>query len=348
VATSTLAELKALTFTQTRGGVTYTGQICTVSEYLDICQAKGVIPMMELKWATGINSNDMTNFAGLLQLIEAHGLRQKVILLTSMYKSIEYIRTNYPDLTCQYLVSSDSDTKFEFCKKWDVNPSFEASALTQAIVTRYREIGREVAAWTVNTEANYRKYCGMGVFMITCDYLRPDDMPELDEPSSVDPPEDALQIEASALWTRSAVDNNLPTDFPSKAGATYTTGQQAAIVDGQFYVSDYGTKSILVMDRDCEAVTVLPFADASLGGSPMHGLTTDDAGNLVQRYESSISSTPSRVMAFQEGDDGACDRRFHSHRHRCSTILWPRRATCSRSRGAISIFCLTARRRCRL
>ena len=59
VADATLAELQAEVYTQTRGGVTYTGHICTVDEYLTICIEKGVFPVIELKWTTGINNNDM-------------------------------------------------------------------------------------------------------------------------------------------------------------------------------------------------------------------------------------------------------------------------------------------------
>ena len=64
IASSTLAQLKAETYTQTRGGVTYTGQICTLSEYLAICKEYNVKPVIELKWATGINSNEI-NVEGL-------------------------------------------------------------------------------------------------------------------------------------------------------------------------------------------------------------------------------------------------------------------------------------------
>ena len=35
---STLAELQALTLTQTRGGVQYTGKVCTVDRFLEICK----------------------------------------------------------------------------------------------------------------------------------------------------------------------------------------------------------------------------------------------------------------------------------------------------------------------
>ena len=61
IAKATIEQLKAETYTQTRGGVTYTGKICTVAEYLDICKQFNVLPVIELKWATGINNNDQSN-----------------------------------------------------------------------------------------------------------------------------------------------------------------------------------------------------------------------------------------------------------------------------------------------
>ena len=103
VADATLAELRAEQYTQTRGGVTYTGHICTVAEYLAICVEKGVFPVIELKWTTGINNNDMSNFDGLAHLVIDQGLTDKVIFLTSMKKSQEYIATHYPQFTRQWL-----------------------------------------------------------------------------------------------------------------------------------------------------------------------------------------------------------------------------------------------------
>ena len=62
VANATFEELAAESYSQTRNGVTYTGSICTVEQYLDICVEKDVFPVMELKWTTGINNNDMSRF----------------------------------------------------------------------------------------------------------------------------------------------------------------------------------------------------------------------------------------------------------------------------------------------
>lgn len=304
VATSTYDELRALTLTQTRSGNTYTGQICSVEEYLDICLEKNCFPMIELKWATGINNNDMSNFPGLWKLVTDRNLQGKAIFLTSMQKSLQYIHDNYPEATCQYLLSSDSDAKLQFCKNNKINPSFSAGSLTQSIVKRYADQGLKVAVWTVNTDANYKKYGEMGVFMMTCDYLRPDEMPELtvNDPSGViTTPPDAVEIETSTLWRRCENDNNLPTNFPSKAGTTYKTAEMAAVVDGKFYANDYGTKSLLIFDENSTEPVVLPYSETDLGGGPVHGICTDDANNLIFRWESGINAVPSKVRIFRYG-----------------------------------------------
>jgi len=118
VASSTLAQLQAETYQQTRGGVTYTGHICTVDEYLQICEDSAVFPIIELKYTTGINSNDMSNFPGLYALIQQHNLTDRAIILTSMLQSLIYVRQHYPDLKCQYLMNSISNDRFNACVQY--------------------------------------------------------------------------------------------------------------------------------------------------------------------------------------------------------------------------------------
>ena len=181
VANATLAELQAETYTQTRGGVTYTGHIYTVAEYLDICVEKNVIPVVELKWTTGINNNDMSKFPGLAALIEEKGLTDKAIILTTMRNSLEYVRTYFPILKCQYLCYSNWDTDFDWIVQWNLMPSIAVGHLDNHTVKRFHDKGIDVAVWSVNSLANYNLYGNMGVSMITCDLLMASDMPELQD-----------------------------------------------------------------------------------------------------------------------------------------------------------------------
>ena len=299
VANATLDELKAETLTQTRGGITYTGHICTVDEYLDICVEKSVFPIIELKWATGINNNDMTNFAGLLDLVKAHKLESKAIFLTSMKQSIEYIRTNYPDLNCQFLTGQYWANHFDWCVKWKVTPSIQIGYFDIHTVKKFHDAGLKVAMWTVNSEANYTKYGNMGVYMMTCDYLYPSQMPELEEidwdniPKKVQP----LVVDCTTLFKFSQKDSNLPENFPinDASKSKYTTGQQAAYYDGIFYVNDYGTSTLLTYDSKGEVKN-------ELKGTSSHGIAADDAGNLILRNDG-ITASPSKFLIYKHNSN---------------------------------------------
>ena len=224
VANATLAELRAEEYRQTRGGVTYTGHICTVAEYLAICVEKGVFPVIELKWTTGINSNDMSNFDGLAHLVIDQGLTDKVIFLTSMKNSQEYIAEHYPQFTRQWLCNANWEGNEEWCQQYGLNPSISIGNFDANTVKTFHRLGLHVAMWTVDSKANYLKYGNMGVHMMTCNSLRPDEMPELED---ID-------------WGDDGVEETLPDDVTVTATDRYTMTGMSVDKDnlpGGIYIS---------------------------------------------------------------------------------------------------------------
>ncbi len=299
VASATLAQLQAETYTQTRGGVTYTGHICTVAEYLDICKEKNVIPVVELKWTTGINNNDMSNFPGLAALIEEKGLTDKAIILTSMRNSLEYVRTNFPALKCQFLCNSNWATYFDWIVQWGLMPSIEAGCLDKYTVKKFHDKGIDVAVWTVNSLANYNLYGEMGVAMITCDYLMASEMPELQDINWDDivEPMEPLQVVVDTVFSYTREKGNLPTNFPSGLAddnSPYKSAQQAAISnDGIFYANNYTTSKLVILKPD-GTISEAP-------GTSSHGICFDSAGNLIQRADG-VTSTPNKLLIYPGGD----------------------------------------------
>lgn len=302
VANATLAELQAETYTQTRGGVTYTGHICTVAEYLDICVEKNVIPVVELKWTTGINNNDMSNFPGLAALIEEKGLTDKAIILTSMRNSLEYVRTNFPALKCQFLCNSNWSTYFDWIVQWGLMPSIEAGCLDKYTVKRFHDKGIEVAVWTVNSLANYKLYGEMGVAMITCDYLMPSEMPELEDIDwdAIVEPQEPLEVVVDTLFSFTRDKGNLPANFPSGLdtdASPYKSAQQAAISrDGVFFANNYTTSTLVILKPD-GTISEAP-------GTSSHGICFDSAGNLIQRNDG-VTKYPCSILIYPNGDISA-------------------------------------------
>jgi glycerophosphoryl diester phosphodiesterase len=171
IPTTTLQQLQTLNLQQTRKEITYTAHICTVEEYLAICQQYNVFPVVELKWGIGLNNNDMTLFPALYALIEKYGLVEETVILTSMKHSIEYIRSNYPQLTCQWLRHQVQEEDYAWCQQWDVTLSVAHTSVTEDVVLRSKKMDKDVATWTVNRIEDYQRVKDLDCKYLTTDYL---------------------------------------------------------------------------------------------------------------------------------------------------------------------------------
>ncbi len=173
VAESTLEQLKSETYTQTRKGVTYTGKICTLAEYLDICTRYDVRPVIELKWATGVNNNDCSNIPLLIELIRSKGFISKCIILTSMKNCLEYIRSNYPTVTLQFLTGKHWANHFDWCVEHKMDVDIQVTHFDKSTVDKFHEAGLKVNVWTINDKDVSDKHIDYGCEFITTDYLEP-------------------------------------------------------------------------------------------------------------------------------------------------------------------------------
>lgn len=173
VNSSTLEELRSEQYIQTRRGLTFAGHICTLEEYLAICKELQVFPIVELKWANGINNNDMSAFAGLYALLEKFELLDSAIILTSMRGSLEYILKVYPRLHLQYLMMEMTDEKIDWCIRNRVVPSCAHTGIIAGQVERCHEAGLQVASWTIDKQEDYDRVAAMRVDFVTTNSLSP-------------------------------------------------------------------------------------------------------------------------------------------------------------------------------
>ncbi|MGI6711101.1 MAG: Ig-like domain-containing protein [Bacilli bacterium] len=174
----TLAQLQAMTVTQTRStsyppAGTYTGKIMSLGDYLDLCKQHKVIAVIEIKWTTGLNTNDTSKTGALVEFVKSKGWYQNTVFMTSMRAVLDAIRASYSDATLQWLCgSTDSYNSY---KSWALSKNISLDiaygALTQAMVTEFHNKGLKVNSYTLNTAATAVTQIGYGIDMITTDYL---------------------------------------------------------------------------------------------------------------------------------------------------------------------------------
>lgn len=276
IASSTLEQLQSETLTQKRNGVTYTGRLMSLEEWLDLCTELNIKPLIELKWATGVNSNDCSNIPLLIQTIESHGYRDKCIILTSMKPCLEYIRTHYPDIELQFLTGQYWLNHFDWCVQWGIDADIQSGCFDQTTVRKYHAENLKVNMWTTNDEAGYRKYAGWGCDFITTDRLDAAELPEVVPPEDLPNPGE-VDLVWERLWIRSNTTDNVPEHIDGN------NAQQGTAAAGLFYVNDCADKLLYVFDQgNCIG---------SLPGGSGYGCCRDFAGNIIVRDDKSTDGT---------------------------------------------------------
>lgn len=247
IASNTLADLQSHPFAQTRSGVKYTGRLCSAQEYLDVCKEYNVRPLIELKWATGINSNDCSNIPLLIKFIEDNGFRDKCIILTSMKPCLEYIRKNYPDIELQFLTGEYWASHFDWCVQWGIDVDIQAGYFDKATVTKYHDKGLKVNMWTTNSNDGYKQYGNWGCDFITTDYLDPKNLPELD--ASVLTPPNTVDYPNTEGAIRGNYNSEKTVELDSPAELAGRTVKKALFRDGEWIVLSFDGSQDARIDR---------------------------------------------------------------------------------------------------
>ena len=246
ITTATIEQLKAETYTQTRGGITYEGKICTLEEYLQICKDYGVIPFIELKWATGINNNDCSNLKRMVDTVIEYGFENDAIINTSMKPCLEFIRENYPDFRLMFLCNTNWESNFDWCVEHNIGAYIQTGCFDRNTVTKFHEKNLKVGVWTVNTAANYSTYGNYGCDFIAVDYLDPVGLPELDPfsslvPNKIDYPDHDGIIQATYTFEESST--KLEQSFSTKKAIAHENNIFLLSTDGNIAMLDMNTQT---------------------------------------------------------------------------------------------------------
>ncbi|MCM1355201.1 MAG: hypothetical protein NC212_02205 [Staphylococcus sp.] len=173
VASSTLDSLKTERYHQTREHGDYSGStICTVEEFLSICAANDVTPMLHLKTLSK-NTAECAFLTDLVALIDNQGLKDRCIILTSEPDYIDYLIANHPSVKLQYQADAKWEEMFDWSCSRKLDVQIRADLVDEECVRRYHDAGVKVDVWTVNTPEELEKIGKFGVDYAVTDYLLP-------------------------------------------------------------------------------------------------------------------------------------------------------------------------------
>ena len=163
--------------TSKRHGITYAGTPCTLGEFLDICNERNVVPVVEVKICTNIHSNtDAENepmFDGipaLINLIDQKGLTDRVVIISFMPGVVDFIHRHYPDVTVQVLAGDEDgsiDQWVDWCIEHNMDLDAVHSIVTKGAVDRMHAAGLKVNVWTVDRVEDFERVKAAGVDFIT-------------------------------------------------------------------------------------------------------------------------------------------------------------------------------------
>lgn len=155
-------------------------KICLFEEYLDICSKHNVIPIIELKWTTGIysdnlkvNNFDYSNLDGLVKLIYKYKLEKTAYIMTSMLGCLEYVQKNYPEIKLQWLCNHLVKYVMPWCAERGINIDVEYQFCDKEVVDYCHSHNLLVNIWTLDDESLLQHYLDLGVDMITTNIIKP-------------------------------------------------------------------------------------------------------------------------------------------------------------------------------
>ncbi len=164
-------ELKTIKFTNGANIEKYPdARMCTVEEYLDICQKYDKIPMIEVK------DKRIDKVPDLYRIICEYGIEDKVILISFHPQILEEFQKLSPNMTLWYLMGKITKGKLDESIEHGFGVAFNAkrNIKNTEMIQKIHNNNLTAACWTVDTEEMLNAMLAQGVKYITTNAILPD------------------------------------------------------------------------------------------------------------------------------------------------------------------------------
>ena len=143
--------------------------VCLVEEYIEICKAANIKPMIEVK------DKRVTKVKSLLDIIRAYGVEDDVIVISFHASILREFKRLSPNMTLWLLMHSIKDEKLLECIENGFGVAFEAKLASKNpdMIQKIHDNNLTAACWTVDSANLLNTMLKHGVKYITTNAILP-------------------------------------------------------------------------------------------------------------------------------------------------------------------------------
>ena len=164
---NTLQTLQNVLLYDTAGGKSRNDlRICTLENYLDICQQYDKSCILELKaYFTA------EQLRAMVSVLDARQVLDRVIFISFHYDDLKKIRDILPNAKIQWLFKELTDETVNKLTSARFDAAVSSKILTEELVRQFHQNGLEVNTWVVNDRETAERFVAWGVDYITTNIL---------------------------------------------------------------------------------------------------------------------------------------------------------------------------------
>lgn len=163
----TIDEIKQLIITNGNGIHLYQDvKIPLLNEYLDICLAYHMVPVIEIK-----EVNDISDLNRLIDLLKEKQLFEKTVIISFHLDYLIYLRNKTPQLSMQYLTDKISKEVIDSCCQYHMNVDANVKKITRKQIQLCHEFDILVNVYTLDSRRLAQKLSDNHIDFITTNLL---------------------------------------------------------------------------------------------------------------------------------------------------------------------------------
>ncbi|MBO6108076.1 MAG: Ig-like domain-containing protein [Eubacterium sp.] len=145
------------------------GRIATLEDYLALVKDHDIVPVIEVKYLVYPDNLDIPErVSAFLQMIEEHGLMDRVLIISFSKGYLEEIRRQNADVSLQ-LLSKENAVDIPYLKEHGFSLGWAVKCLDFNVLPYFQQEGIEVSVWVCNSRKETDKALSYHAAHITTD-----------------------------------------------------------------------------------------------------------------------------------------------------------------------------------